>query len=102
MHIRHSNTDGYFADPATRHLMAALFGEPESGGWRDEAACAQVDPDAFFPERGGSLHDAKAVCHRCPVRAECLDDALARDEPHGIWGGLSERERRKLRTQAAV
>ena len=65
--------------------------------WRQDALCAETDPEAFFPEKGGSTRDAKRVCSGCPVRAQCLDFALANDERFGIWGGLSERERRRLR-----
>lgn len=66
-------------------------------GWQDSALCAQTDPESFFPEKGGSTREAKAVCQSCDVRSECLDYALANDERFGIWGGLSERERRKLK-----
>lgn len=65
--------------------------------WQDRALCAQTDPEAFFPEKGGSTREAKKICQRCPVRAECLEYALAHDERFGIWGGLSERERRRLK-----
>ena len=68
--------------------------------WRLEALCAETDPEAFFPEKGGSTRDAKRVCTGCTVRAECLEFALANDERFGIWGGLSERERRRLRRRA--
>lgn len=64
--------------------------------WYVQALCAQTDPEAFFPEKGGSTREAKAVCRRCPVQAECIDEALANEERFGIWGGLSERERRKI------
>ncbi|HZH22992.1 MAG TPA: WhiB family transcriptional regulator [Geodermatophilus sp.] len=67
--------------------------------WRLDALCAETDPEAFFPEKGGSTRDAKRVCSGCSVRAECLEFALANDERFGIWGGLSERERRRLRLQ---
>ena len=67
--------------------------------WRLEALCAETDPEAFFPEKGGSTREAKRVCTGCAVRAECLEFALASDERFGIWGGLSERERRRLRLQ---
>jgi WhiB family redox-sensing transcriptional regulator len=62
--------------------------------------CAQTDPEAFFPEKGGSTREAKRVCLSCEVRAECLEYALGNDERFGIWGGLSERERRKLKKRA--
>jgi WhiB family redox-sensing transcriptional regulator len=69
-------------------------------GWQDRALCAQTDPEAFFPEKGGSTREAKRVCRGCEVRAECLEYALENDERFGIWGGLSERERRRLKRQA--
>nr|WP_308207230.1 WhiB family transcriptional regulator [Mycobacterium stomatepiae] len=65
--------------------------------WQDRALCAQTDPEAFFPEKGGSTREAKKICLGCEVRHECLDYALAHDERFGIWGGLSERERRRLK-----
>ena len=70
-----------------------------NAAWRLEALCAETDPEAFFPEKGGSTRDAKRVCTGCTVRAECLEFALANDERFGIWGGLSERERRRVRLQ---
>lgn len=69
-------------------------------GWQSDALCAQTDPEAFFPEKGGSTRDAKKVCAACNVRSECLEYALSNDERFGIWGGLSERERRRLRKRA--
>ena len=68
--------------------------------WQVDALCAQTDPEAFFPEKGGSTRDAKKICTTCEVKAECLEYALQNDERFGIWGGLSERERRKLRRRA--
>lgn len=67
--------------------------------WMDDAACASVDPDLFFPGRGEDVRPAKAVCAVCPVRARCLDHALAEHEVHGVWGGTSENERRKIRSE---
>jgi WhiB family transcriptional regulator, redox-sensing transcriptional regulator len=72
----------------------------EEQGWQDRALCAETDPEAFFPEKGGSTREAKKICTGCEVRAECLEFALANDERFGIWGGLSERERRRLRRRA--
>jgi WhiB family transcriptional regulator, redox-sensing transcriptional regulator len=66
--------------------------------WHQLANCRGVDPDLFFPERGASAREAKAVCRACDVQAECLLDALNRGEKHGIWGGLSELDRRKIRS----
>jgi WhiB family redox-sensing transcriptional regulator len=70
---------------------------PNEQEWQERALCAQTDPEAFFPEKGGSTREAKRICSGCEVRAECLDYALSHDERFGIWGGLSERERRRLR-----
>lgn len=64
--------------------------------WHDRALCAQIDPDLWFPEKGGSTRDAKRQCLSCEVRQECLDYALEHQERFGIWGGKSERERRLL------
>ncbi|MEI2640468.1 MAG: WhiB family transcriptional regulator [Microthrixaceae bacterium] len=74
--------------------------EPE--GWQLSANCLGVDPDLFFPERGASTKEAKAVCQGCVVREECLEYALANGEKFGIWGGLSERERRRIRRQRSL
>lgn len=69
----------------------------ESGlEWQDDALCAEIGTEMFFPEKGGSTKDAKKVCADCPVAQQCLNYALQNDERFGIWGGLSERERRKL------
>ena len=76
------------------HLSSVLrtYAEP----WMGEALCAQTDPEAFFPEKGGSTKEAKRVCLSCPVRETCLEWALANNEHFGIWGSKSERERRKI------
>jgi WhiB family redox-sensing transcriptional regulator len=74
-------------------------GSAAEEAWRLDALCAETDPEAFFPEKGGSTREAKRVCTGCTVRAECLEFALASDERFGIWGGLSERERRRVRLQ---
>ncbi len=64
--------------------------------WMTDAACAQVDPELFYPEKGDTGRVAKQVCAACPVRAECLAFALARGERFGVWGGESARVRRAL------
>jgi WhiB family redox-sensing transcriptional regulator len=74
--------------------------EAEAQSWQERALCAETDPEAFFPEKGGSTREAKKICTGCEVKAECLEFALANDERFGIWGGLSERERRRLRRRA--
>ena len=75
--------------------------EPDDRSWQDEANCLGVDPDLFFPERGASTREAKEVCRGCVVREDCLEYALANGEKFGIWGGMSERERRRIRRQRA-
>ena len=70
--------------------------------WQMFANCLGVDPDLFFPERGASTKEAKQVCQGCVVREDCLEYALANGEKFGIWGGLSERERRRIRRQRAL
>lgn len=66
--------------------------------WTEGALCPQVDHDMFFPGKSGPTAQAQRICALCPVRVECLADALARNEQHGVWGGLSTRQRRQLRT----
>jgi len=64
--------------------------------WAEDALCSETDPEIFVPEKGGSTREGKAVCAECVVRAECLGYALDTGQRFGIWGGLSERERRRL------
>ena len=78
--------------------LSGLF-EAVDQDWQEQALCAQTDPEAFFPEKGGSTRQAKRICRACGVRDECLEFALEHDERFGIWGGLSERERRRLKRQ---
>ena len=66
--------------------------------WRELAACRGADLNLFFPTRGGSAEPARQVCAACPVRQPCLDYAVSNAITDGIWGGLTERERRALRT----
>jgi WhiB family redox-sensing transcriptional regulator len=80
-------------------MLADIFGLPEEASWQERSLCAQTDPEAFFPEKGGSTREAKKICTGCEVRSECLEYALQNDERFGIWGGLSERERRRLKRQ---
>ena len=81
-------------------MRGALVGERP--GWQTRANCMGVDPDLFFPERGQSTREAKEVCRGCVVREDCLEYALANGEKFGIWGGMSERERRRLRRARAL
>ncbi len=102
---RGSVPENWFVDP----VRLGVPGTPSSRiledddnplAWQADALCAQTDPESFFPEKGGSTRDAKKICTSCEVRSECLEYALSNDERFGIWGGLSERERRKLRRRA--
>ncbi|MGH3189654.1 MAG: WhiB family transcriptional regulator [Streptosporangiaceae bacterium] len=72
-----------------------------SGGWRYRAACRGADLAVFFPGRGESAGPARRICAECPVRQPCLDYALSNGIVHGIWGGLTERDRRSLRSLRA-
>jgi len=85
--------DGWVEHQGDYGLSGAL--DPQD--WQERALCAQTDPEAFFPEKGGSTREAKLICAGCEVRAECLEYALAFDERFGILGGLSERARRRLK-----
>ena len=91
----------WFVDPIIRGLIGGDLTEDTNPlAWQRDALCSQTDPEAFFPEKGGSTRDAKRICSGCDVRQQCLDYALQNDERFGIWGGLSERERRKLKKRA--
>ncbi len=96
--------DNWFVDPVdlgvpgVRRDIDAV--EENTLAWQTDALCSQTDPEAFFPEKGGSTRDAKRICTSCDVKSECLEYALQNDERFGIWGGLSERERRKLKRRA--
>jgi WhiB family redox-sensing transcriptional regulator len=69
--------------------------------WQERARCRDFDPEIFFPEKGGSSREAKRICAECPVKAECLEAALAARESFGVWGGLNEYERRQLLARRA-
>ncbi|MQA06652.1 MAG: WhiB family transcriptional regulator [Streptosporangiales bacterium] len=68
------------------------------------ALCGEVDPELWFPEMGGSTVDSKRLCRECPLQRACLEWALAHssESRHGVWGGLSERERSALRRRRAA
>jgi WhiB family redox-sensing transcriptional regulator len=87
---------------STRPSDGPADGVFSRGGWRDRAACLDEDPELFFPvgTTGPALDQialAKAVCAGCSVRLECLEYALQTYQDAGVWGGLSEDERRALR-----
>ncbi|MGB3732383.1 WhiB family transcriptional regulator [Microbacterium sp.] len=96
--------ENWFVDPVNLGVPGVRRADVDETGalaWQVDALCAQTDPEAFFPEKGGSTRDAKRICASCEVRSECLEYALSNDERFGIWGGLSERERRKLKRRAS-
>lgn len=70
--------------------------------WMNGAVCAQTDPEMFYPDKGGSTAEAKKTCLSCGVRADCLRYALVNNERFGVWGGVSERERRKMKPSLDV
>jgi len=77
--------------------LQALLEDGLDRSWQRRANCMGVDPELFFPERGASTREAKEVCRGCVVREDCLEFAIANSEKFGIWGGMSERERRRVR-----
>jgi WhiB family redox-sensing transcriptional regulator len=79
--------------------LGPLLDDGPGLSWQDAARCAEVDPEIFYPERGESARPAKQVCQGCEVRAACLAFAVDNGIAFGIWGGLSERQRRRLGTQ---
>jgi WhiB family redox-sensing transcriptional regulator len=99
---RASVPDDWFVDPVRLGVPGVRKADTEENplAWQTDSLCAQTDPEAFFPEKGGSTREAKKICGSCEVRSSCLEYALENDERFGIWGGLSERERRKLRKRA--
>ncbi len=96
VHIRVSNDESQLQPIGSLASLEDLEDVEMPAQWQDRALCAQVDSEMFFPEKGGSTREAKSVCARCEVKDECLSYALENGERFGIWGGLSERERRRL------
>jgi len=88
---------GWADDGAVILLRVLMSQQSGPAHWMDLAACRETDPDAYFPDKGGSSRQAKAVCMRCEVRLQCLEWAMDNDEKFGIWGGLSDRQRRARR-----
>ena len=70
--------------------------------WMEKGACKDMNPDLFFPHNGENNEEAKAVCIECPVQQECLDYAVSQSGLMGIWGGLSETERRTVRRKRGL
>jgi len=69
---------------------------PMNATWRQRAACQGLDPDIFYPSSIDDEEEAKAICAICPVRQPCLEHALAARERDGVWGGHTDRERRRI------
>lgn len=90
------------SEAAVIELISMLETQPQPSDedWYSQALCPETDPDAFYPEKGGSTAEAKKVCRGCPVRKQCLQWALDNDERFGVWGGMSDRERRRLKRGA--
>ncbi len=84
------------------NLIEALQAEGIDMAWQDFANCRGADPDLFFPERGASTRTAKGICRECSVQEDCLEFAIVSSEKFGIWGALSERERRKIRRERKI
>lgn len=78
------------------NITSGVVSSPE---WTRRALCAEVDPNIFFPEIGENVSVVKKICKACDVREECLKYSLDNDERFGIWGGLSEKNRRQLRAR---
>jgi WhiB family redox-sensing transcriptional regulator len=99
-----------FLHPRIRARMRSLeshhIARSISMDWRDKAACLTVDPELFFPVGNtgpavDQIEKAKSVCARCTVTEVCLQYALETGQDSGVWGGLSEDERRALKRRAA-
>ena len=89
------------------NLASTLALAAADDGWRDHALCSGTDPDLFFPvgttgQALVSIEYAKRVCQQCTVTGECLEFALETNQDSGLWGGLSEEERRQIRRQRAA
>jgi len=74
-----------------------LLREGAVSTWRLSAACAEIDPELWFPEQGQATHTARRICRRCEVRLPCLRYALRTRQQYGVWGGFSARQRSRMR-----
>lgn len=80
------------------NVPAALF-DPNLPQWLNLAQCQYVDPELFFPHKGGQAQEAKRICGVCKVKNECREYSIARPGLDGVWGGLSEKERKQIRRE---
>lgn len=83
---------------AYKHILGT---DSDEWKWMDLAACKDMDPAIFFPHPHQSIQPAKKVCNQCPVRIQCLNFALNHQINYGVWGGISERERVRIRRRRA-
>lgn len=88
----------------SRFSVPGWYGEIEMGGvvdtdWMARGKCRDMDPTVFFPNDGIGVQMAQRICEDCPVKVVCLEYALTNRVDHGVWGGTSERERRRLLRQ---
>jgi WhiB family transcriptional regulator, redox-sensing transcriptional regulator len=96
------NGTGIKASSMSMSTAAAMPASVRRPDWRDNAACRDADPDVFFPDGDvrfaqAQVRTAKLICRECPVSVTCLSWVLASGHESGIWGGLTEDERRRLR-----
>lgn len=84
------------------NAIQILSGNDDDKRWQEFAKCRGVDPELFFPEKNESSKEAKNICAECVVRPDCLEYALENSERFGIWGGMTERERRRVRRERAL
>lgn len=90
-------------EPSAAKIYAQLMPvDFSSRDWSVDALCTQTDPELFFPTLGQNTHTAKQVCAACPVRSECLEFALTHRIDHGVWGGMSRREREQYSKTSAA
>ena len=74
----------------------------KKGAWTNQAACRGTDTEIFYPVTSDEEAEALSICATCPVRAQCLDDALRNREIYGIWGGTTPEQRRRIRRERAA
>jgi WhiB family redox-sensing transcriptional regulator len=80
-------------------IIAEVLMPPE---WTRKALCAEVDPEIFFPDKGERTAHVKQICKACIVKVECLEYSIQNNERFGVWGGLTEHDRRKVRARKKV
>lgn len=84
----------------TAHNTGTAYEPAARHDWMTDALCTQVDPELWFPEKGGDASAARRICAQCPVAAQCAELALANGERFGIWAGIGARQLSRLRGAA--